>query len=123
MLVTKHRPDAPPPLAALVMHLLAKDPADRPQSADDVLHELNDPDILPRGAASNVRGRSGRCWHHLVVAATQAASTLTRGAAWRASGSLPPASVGDGEHRARGWRVQLVTEYLAAYVGRSAASS
>ena len=122
VLVTKHRPDAPPPLAALVMHLLAKDPADRPQSAEDVLHELDDPDVLPRCSKSNVWGESGRRWHHLVVAATQAASTLTRGATSRACGWPTPAPLGAGDQRAWGWRVQLVTECLAAYVGRSSAS-
>ena len=35
------RPNVPPTLAALVMRLLEKRPADRPQSADDVLHALD----------------------------------------------------------------------------------
>jgi tetratricopeptide (TPR) repeat protein len=36
------RPDCPAPLAALVTQLLRKDPADRPQSANDVLHALDE---------------------------------------------------------------------------------
>jgi TolB-like protein/Tfp pilus assembly protein PilF len=35
------RPEVPPALAALVMRLLEKDPADRPQSADEVLRALD----------------------------------------------------------------------------------
>jgi TolB-like protein len=40
--VTKGRPTVPPALAALVMRLLEKRPADRPQTADDVLRALED---------------------------------------------------------------------------------
>ncbi len=38
------RPDTPPVLARLVMRLLEKDPANRPQTADEVLATLDDPD-------------------------------------------------------------------------------
>ena len=38
--IERRRPNIPAPLAALVMRLLAKRPADRPQSADDVLREI-----------------------------------------------------------------------------------
>lgn len=36
------RPDTPPTIGALIARLLAKDPADRPQSADDVVRILDD---------------------------------------------------------------------------------
>ena len=39
--VTKRRPAVPPLLAALVMKSLEKRPADRPQTAADVMHELD----------------------------------------------------------------------------------
>jgi serine/threonine-protein kinase len=39
--LAERRPDLPPALGALVMRLLAKDPADRPGRADDVLRALD----------------------------------------------------------------------------------
>ena len=45
--LARRRPAVPDALAALVMHLLQKHPADRPQSADEVLHAL---DEIARGA-------------------------------------------------------------------------
>jgi serine/threonine-protein kinase len=39
--VTSHRPSVPPALGAMVMRCLAKKPADRPQTAEDLLHQLD----------------------------------------------------------------------------------
>lgn len=39
--VSVHRPSLPAPLAALVTRMMAKHPGDRPQSADEVLHEID----------------------------------------------------------------------------------
>jgi TolB-like protein/Flp pilus assembly protein TadD len=49
-------PDAPPAFAALVMRLLAKDPAERPQSADEVLRILDGSPDARTGTASRRRG-------------------------------------------------------------------
>jgi serine/threonine-protein kinase len=45
--LTHHRPSVPPGLAQLVQRLLEKSPADRPQSADEVLRGLEDVPITP----------------------------------------------------------------------------
>jgi serine/threonine-protein kinase len=54
--VGERRAGVPPAIAALVMQLLAKDPAARPPSADDVLRVLDDPAAVP--ATSERRRRS-----------------------------------------------------------------
>ena len=52
--ISRHRAAIPAGLAALVMRCLEKRPADRPQTADDILRELDDVSTT-RGANSSVR--------------------------------------------------------------------
>ena len=64
-------PTVPPPLATLVTRCLAKDPAERPASAEAVLHALDAIHVRDdggaRGAAPPQRGSLAR--HRLAVAA------------------------------------------------------
>ncbi|CAN5356431.1 hypothetical protein BH24GEM3_BH24GEM3_11160 [soil metagenome] len=76
------RPDVPPALAALVMRLLAKDPAARPQSAEAVLRVLDGAPASP--PVSPIRTAS---WGRGVVLAAAAALLVATGvggyALWR----------------------------------------
>ena len=124
--VIKHRPDAPRRLAALVMHLLEKHPADRPQSALQVLRELDALDDLPVRPMPASPVESGRRWHRLLVdAATQAAATLTRGMP-RPSGTLGPTvsclTAQDHRTSSRGMPQLLAASITAYFAGRSATS-
>ncbi len=51
MPIQEVRPDCPPVLARLVMRCLAKDPDDRPSSADELLRELDAVSSLPSSGA------------------------------------------------------------------------
>ena len=52
--ITRHRAAIPASLAALVMRCLEKHPADRPQTADDILRELDDVSVA-RGGEQDAR--------------------------------------------------------------------
>jgi predicted ATPase len=61
---TWHRPDCPKPLDALIMRLLAKDPKQRPESAEDVLRSLAAVDLetvpTPAARGQSEESRQGR---------------------------------------------------------------
>ena len=98
--VERRRPAVPPMLAALVMQCLAKRPADRPQSASDVLHVLDaigtpSGGTAPTTAVSAVAavppavGRSGLSRARLLLLAV-AAGVLVAVAALRLRRTSPP---------------------------------
>lgn len=55
--ITRRRPDAPPALAALISRCLEKNPADRPQSAGELVAILDELEITS-GAGAPVRSRT-----------------------------------------------------------------
>jgi serine/threonine-protein kinase len=57
------RPDVPAALADLVMRCLARDPADRPQTADELLAALDDPAVVSGAFTAPARPVSG--WRQL----------------------------------------------------------
>jgi eukaryotic-like serine/threonine-protein kinase len=91
-------PDVPPTLAALVMRLLAKDPAARPQSADAVLRVLDDahaPTANPvRRAESGRRRVVLAAVAGLVVATGVAGYAVTYRDPLATSGTAAPAAAG-----------------------------
>ncbi|HVH09830.1 MAG TPA: protein kinase [Gemmatimonadales bacterium] len=66
-LVTKHRADVPPSLAALITRCLAKDPAQRPQSAGELQSELEGMTTPTATDAAAHTGALGRPRHPVQV--------------------------------------------------------
>jgi tetratricopeptide (TPR) repeat protein len=77
--ISSLRVDLPPALADLITRLLAKSPTDRPESADDVLHLLEDASVAGRQTLA-VRDRASaprwRGWAGVGAAAAVAAAAL-----------------------------------------------
>ncbi len=97
--VGTRRPNTPPVLAALVMSLLAKRPADRPRSADEALHELDSLStptggLAPTAALPSVRAARAKLTRRGLVYGIIAASAVGLVAAWLTSrpNDAPPAA-------------------------------
>ena len=69
--IARERPDIPPPLATLVTRCLEKSPADRPQSADEIVRELDDLSGV-REVSSRIPFLSNRRWMRrgMIIATT-----------------------------------------------------
>ncbi len=85
--VETRRPNTPPVLAALVMSLLEKRPADRPRSADEALHDLESMSTPTGGSAPTTalpvgRTARSRLARRAVVYGFVAASAAGLVAAW-----------------------------------------
>jgi serine/threonine-protein kinase len=80
--VSRRRPGIPASLAALIMRCLAKRPADRPQSAEELVRAL---DAIPSTGGGNVTPvapSEGRRIGRLVAAGGAAVAVLLAGALW-----------------------------------------
>ena len=88
----ERRPELPRALAALVMQLLAKDPAARPQRADDVGRVLDEavsvPVAMPQQALAEAKSRP-RAGRAAAIRALLVAIGVVAYIAWRSNGAAP----------------------------------
>jgi hypothetical protein len=77
--ISKRRPDAPPALAALLTRCLAKNPADRPQTATEVVSLLDSLEISSGAMAPQRAFTPARMW---VLGGTIAVAAITALAMW-----------------------------------------
>jgi hypothetical protein len=90
--ISKRRPDAPPALAALLTRCLAKNPADRPQTATEVVSLLDSLEISSGAMAPQRAFTPRRVW---ALGGLVAAAAVAAIAFWPRHEVLPPVTVGD----------------------------
>lgn len=87
--IAKKRPDAPPALAALLTRCLAKNPADRPQSAGEIVSLLDALDVSSGAMAPQRAFTPARWW---AVGGVVAAAVIAAVAFWPRQGNVQPAA-------------------------------
>ena len=91
--ISKRRPDAPPALAALLTRCLAKNPADRPQAATEIVSLLDSLEISSGAMAPQRAFTPARAW---LVGGLVTAVAVSAVALWPRDTALPSATVADG---------------------------
>jgi len=87
--ISKRRPDAPPALASLLTRCLAKNPADRPQSANEVVSLLDSLEISSGAMAPQRAFTPARMW---VMGGIVAAAAVAAVALWPRDDVIPAAT-------------------------------
>ena len=90
--ISKRRPDAPPALAALLTRCLAKNPADRPQTASEIVSLLDSLEISSGAMAPQRAYTPVRMW---VLGGLVAAAAVAAVALWPRDRTIPPVAVTD----------------------------
>ena len=85
--ISKRRPDAPPALAALLTRCLAKNPSDRPQTANEIVSLLDGLEISSGAMAPQRAVTPARMW---VMGGVVAAAAIVAVALWPRD-DIPPA--------------------------------
>ena len=98
-LIQKRRSTVPPHFAMLVMRCLEKRPADRPQTALEIVHALDDlatpsGGMAPTGAVFAVQSTAGRVWPRYAAAALIMLSAVGAWATVRSRANVPALALG-----------------------------
>jgi hypothetical protein len=90
--ISKRRPDAPPALAALLTRCLAKNPADRPQTATEIVSLLDSLEISSGAMMPQRAFTPRRMW---IVGGLVTAAAVSAIALWPRQNVLPSAVIAD----------------------------